>query len=223
MAGTPLNTPVLDDGIDNVNFFNGRVLTAEDLRDEQRAAIEHHRRLGRAHGWGVVGGLEVSPGSDLRSVRVEPGFGFDTLGDAVELASAVDVALVVDATSGGNGGGSAFAPCSTIPAAPVVSGTGFYLLTIAQAAGPRGRAAAVGFGAGGVAADCGARYTVEGVVFRLVALDVAGMAETAGLDEDARSALTAAPGSAERLRTRNVLAHLLLDTALIAAENPDPT
>ena len=93
MTGIALNTPVLDDGIDNVNFFNGRVLTAEDLRDEQRAALEHHRRLGRAHGWGIVGGLEVSPGSDLRSVHVTSGLAFDALGDAVELRAATDVAL----------------------------------------------------------------------------------------------------------------------------------
>ncbi|MDA0166264.1 hypothetical protein OM076_38725 [Solirubrobacter ginsenosidimutans] len=223
MTGIALNTPVLDDGIDNVNFFNGRVLTAEDLRDEQRAGLEHRRRLGRAQGWGVVGGLGVLTGSDRRSVHVEPGLALDALGDVIELGTAVDVALVVSATGDASGGASAFAPCASVPTAPVVSGTGFYLLTISQAAGPSGRAAAVGFGAGGVAADCGARYTVEGVAFRLVALDIAGMADSSGLDEDARSALLAAAGSAARLRTRNVLAHLLLDTGLIADENPTPS
>jgi hypothetical protein len=52
--------PILQGGIHQVNFFNGRLLTATDLRDEQAANRQQHRQLGQAAGSGVVYGLEVS-------------------------------------------------------------------------------------------------------------------------------------------------------------------
>src|SRR5690242_6043040 len=131
MATVSLDTAVLDDGIDNVNFFNGRVLTAQDLRDEQSAGAEHRRRLGRAVGWGIVYGLDARTGDGGQTVRVDAGLALDALGDAIELKTAVDVALVVDSTGDGSASGSAFAPCASAPASAVVSGDGIYLLTIA--------------------------------------------------------------------------------------------
>ena len=95
MTRIALDAAVLDDGIENVNFFNGRVLTAEDMRDEQEAGAEHRRRIGRAHGPGVFAGLEAARGDDGRSVEVLPGLGVSWLGDVVELAEATTVALVV--------------------------------------------------------------------------------------------------------------------------------
>lgn len=222
MERTGLDTVVLD-GIDNVNFFNGRVLTAEDLRDQQTAEAEHHRRLGRAIGPGIVSGLDVGVGSDRRSVEVAPGLAIDVLGDVLEVTEpGVEVGLAVTVAGSGDAGGGTFAPCTTVTSTPVTSGDGIYLLVVAPAAGQRGRAAAVGFGASGAAADCGARYTVEGVLFRLVSVDIEGLYARSELDEDALTALRAVPGSPERRRTRNVLAHLLLDTALERTANLAP-
>jgi len=48
--------PVLDGGIENTNFFNGRLLTAEDLKAEQKAGRLHRRKLGCALGEGVAWG-----------------------------------------------------------------------------------------------------------------------------------------------------------------------
>ena len=219
MTRIALDAAVLDDGIENVNFFNGRVLTAEDMRDEQEAGAEHRRRIGRAHGPGVCVGLEAARGADGRSVEVLPGLGVSWLGDVVELAEATTVALVVPSDVSANGAGSPFAPCTSQPSADVVSGDGFYALCIAQTAGVRGRAPAVGYETG-VASSCGARYTVEGTVFRLVSIDVGGLAQRTALDDDALAALEALPGGPGRPRTRNVLAHLLLGTALDVDRSP---
>ena len=40
-----------------VNFFSGRLLSADDLRQEQSAVSQRDRRLGTAIGSGVVRGL----------------------------------------------------------------------------------------------------------------------------------------------------------------------
>jgi len=50
---TELMDPVVADGVRLTHFFNGRVLTAEDLRREQDAASERHRGLAGAVGAGV--------------------------------------------------------------------------------------------------------------------------------------------------------------------------
>lgn len=51
--------PMLRGGIRNTHFFNGRLLTAEDLRAEQQANRQQHRQLGLAIGAGVVEGFDV--------------------------------------------------------------------------------------------------------------------------------------------------------------------
>jgi hypothetical protein len=49
---------ILDQGIRNTNFFNGRILTADDLRTEQDANRQQHEQLGQAIGAGIVNGLD---------------------------------------------------------------------------------------------------------------------------------------------------------------------
>ncbi len=59
MTRTQLDTPFLDGGIRSTNFFNGRLLSREDLQREQDAERAVHERLGRALGTGIAYGLEV--------------------------------------------------------------------------------------------------------------------------------------------------------------------
>ena len=56
---TDLLKPVLS-GIKNTNFFEGRLLTGRDLREQQSANRGHQMQLGRAIGTGIVNGFEVS-------------------------------------------------------------------------------------------------------------------------------------------------------------------
>ncbi|MBP6711565.1 MAG: hypothetical protein KA150_09975, partial [Propionivibrio sp.] len=65
---TPSSDKVLDAGEvcpdladRRVNFFSGRLLSADDMRQEQSAVSQRDRRLGTAIGSGVVRGLEVQP------------------------------------------------------------------------------------------------------------------------------------------------------------------
>ena len=48
---------VLENGVANSHYFNGRILTADALRDDQKASRRQRRQLGRAIGAGIVCGL----------------------------------------------------------------------------------------------------------------------------------------------------------------------
>src|SRR6185436_20447164 len=92
-------TVVLERAIRNATFFNGRVLTASDMQDEQTANRKQHRQLGRAIGAGVVSGMEVrllSAGGPATTpvVAVTGGLAINREGQAIELpASEVSVAV----------------------------------------------------------------------------------------------------------------------------------
>ena len=68
--------PLLEDGIRNVNFFNGRLLSAEDMRAEQVASRLQHQLLGQAIGEGIArsGADPIVPELDVL-LRVEHGRG----------------------------------------------------------------------------------------------------------------------------------------------------
>lgn len=171
MSSMDLMSPFFGGGLKSIKFFNGRLLSGEDLTTEQAASKEARERLGIAVGDGVVSGLEVKTTSAATTptVTVSPGVAINRDGCAFRLSSAVDVSLFKPTAppSSTSNGVTAFAGCG--PAAPGVylSGTGIYLLTIAPIEGTQGRAPVVGLQD---AARCNAKYIVEGVQFRLIAL-----------------------------------------------------
>ena len=78
--------PIATSGTVRPNFFAGRLLTADDLRDEQEYHREKHRRhLQMLHGFGVVDGLEVGVASDGTTISIEPGVAIDAYGREVVL------------------------------------------------------------------------------------------------------------------------------------------
>jgi IPT/TIG domain len=212
MADVQLDTSYLEGGIANVNFFNGRVLTADDLRDQQAAEADRHRRLGRAVGEGVVAGLQVKQGNQATSVAVSEGAAVTRQGDVLELTADVQVPLVRPAPTGGQAGQPAFAPCPAESGGATLAGPGAYLLVLSPASASRGQAPRVGLDSSGVARDCGPRYTVDGLSFRLLGLDVLGLAAQAQMDADDLAVLRAGPQDELRAKLRNVLAHLFLGT-----------
>ena len=63
-----LLTAIVNDRTRSVNFFNGRLLTGEDLTAEQKSNRVAHSLLGQAVGSGVAYGLEVSESATLSTV-----------------------------------------------------------------------------------------------------------------------------------------------------------
>lgn len=168
---TSVTVPVFDQGLQRIKFFNGRLLSGEDLTTEQAANRHLLDRAGRAVGDGVVFGLEVSlqTGTTTPTVTVQPGVAFNRDGQSVRLGKATNVGLYAPSAPAANTGTvTPFTSCG--PSAPGIylSATDAYLLTIAPAAGTSGVAPVLGLSDG--TDKCNAKYLVEGAQFGLIQL-----------------------------------------------------
>jgi hypothetical protein len=219
-----LLTPMLEGGIRNTNFFNGRLLTAEDLQVEQHANRQHHQQLGQAIGAGVVNGMEVSLIADgssgtTPSVSIKKGLALNRKGQALWLPRDVTVALVQRSEEVAAGAGL-FAECE--PPQPTATGTGIYILVVAPASGFQERAPMIGLHTNGEVTACGSRYAVEGVRFRLVRLEVDRISAVSDTTRNQLKTLLTMQDAASLSKLRNMLAHLCLGTEEVAAFPQDP-
>lgn len=218
--------PMLRGGIRNTHFFNGRLLTAEDLRAEQQANRAQHQQLGRAIGAGVVEGLDVRLVSNGAKpvVRVSQGLAITRKGAVLALAEDVDVALVRTPKLSGLGSDTGLfdicRPEATTPSAAIAEGV--YLLVIGPASGFAERAPVVGFHGNGIASDCDHRFAVEGVTFRLVGVDLAQIDFVSAAQRAGLVALLSQAAPAGRARLRNELAHLCFGADQAAGFAADP-
>lgn len=169
-----LLAPILQDGIRSSNFFNGRLLSAEDLSLEQTASLGWRKRLGKAIGEGIAYGLEVAEASGESTkespvVTIQPGLALNRSGQPLKLATKTNVVLVrpeeVDALSTGQ---SAFGDCKPLQPTVYIAGAGIYVFTIGPAKGTEGRAPVSGLR--NETASCNVRYQIDGVQFRLIQL-----------------------------------------------------
>jgi hypothetical protein len=68
------------------NYFSGKLLTAEDLQDEQNYQRKKQRLHNRyLHGWGVASGLEVSVKG--ASIYIAPGLALDCYGNEIVVST----------------------------------------------------------------------------------------------------------------------------------------
>lgn len=226
MSVHKLLDPILDQGLLHTNFFEGRLLSAQDLRDQQDATREHGRRLGRALGSGIIDGLEVMlerDGADGQPpvVIVKAGLALNAEGEIIGLPKHdVQVALARSITATPTTEADFYACAGPPTTKHLPNGVGVYVLVMAPAAGYKDRAPLSGLGDAGVVKGCGSRYVQEGVKFRLIDATPAVLAETDPslqmlLRDDLLSATTPAPkGDAKRLSLlRNVLAYQQLRSA----------
>lgn len=219
-----LRTPVLDQGIEHSHFFEGRLLTGRDLRDEQAANRSNRWQLGRAVGAGVVEGLEVSDRVDGVTgdpvLTVEAGLAVNREGQPLELHQRTDVRILASIGEVPEEeipeDAGVFRTCDDVLDTLVPSGLGLYILVMSPASGFKQSAPKSGLGEGGKVVGCGKRYQVEGVRFRLVRLNPS---EVSGIDQATRDQVTAlltADDTASRSRLRNLAAHLCFGTESLA-------
>lgn len=168
-----LLTPILDGGIRSTNFFNGRLLSGEDLSQEQSANRDARRQLGKALGDGVAYGLEVTKSDGSTAVQpvisVSPGLAVNRRGQTLELSTKVDVTLVRSLDTGA-ADGKTFVDCRPVNPDIYVAGPGAYVLLLCPAKGSEGRAPMSGLG--NIPASCNTKYLIDGVQFRLLKLDI---------------------------------------------------
>jgi len=221
-----LLTPLLDEGIRNPNFFEGRLLTAADLRADQEAQRARQRRLGRAIGPGVVEGLWVTiadagDSGEPPALNVTGGLALNHKGQTLEIAKESEmIRLVIPAESRSTDAGL-FADCRQTPTGVTAIGEGVYLLVLSPASGFRDRAPMSGLSKGTGSAGCGSRWVVEGVQLRLEPWDPLQSPNVESV-KNVLAGLLGAADVADLHRLRNILAHLWLGTPDLAAFPKDP-
>ena len=160
---------IIGGGIRSVNFFNGRLLTGEDLTREQEANALARLRLGRAMGTGVAAGLGVAVAPLSTNARpvvtVSAGLACNLDGRVLELPGATEVALTRERT-GAAGAEVIFKDCAPLQPGSYSAGAGVYVLTIGPARAGEGRAKVSGLG--NEDAACNTAYSIEGVQFHLL-------------------------------------------------------
>jgi hypothetical protein len=126
----------------------------------------------------VAFGLEVSEAAgrstrDAPVVTITAGMAVNREGQTLKLTAPNSISLIRQsiADTGATSGG-VFKDCqqTQLQSGVYVAGAGVYLLTIAPAEGSAGRAPVSGLG--NTSITCNARYTVEGVQFRLLQLNL---------------------------------------------------
>lgn len=235
MSAVSLLSPVLTGGIQNVNFVNGRVLTAEDMTAERTANLQRQRLLANCVGDGVSYGLGVSLSTSSVSygtqvVHVTSGAAVNRNGDVMQLPSDAEVILAASLpTAPANGG--LFAPCQ--PPQTQLTNPGIYVLTMLPASGYQDQVPVAQLNSAGVATSCSSRYAVAGVQFRMapVTLNTSGSTLQSNLVTLANQIQSQLNGGASAASVapalsqfRNGLAHVCFGTEALAgyASNPFP-
>ncbi|WP_110240088.1 hypothetical protein [Nocardioides gilvus] len=196
---TPLDQIDVTGGISVPNFFNGRILSAEDMRQWQGAERSHRRLLGRSIGPGVAAGLHVTRLS-ATTVRVSSGVGINRLGETIELPLDTEVRLAGTAAVAepATSSGPVFADCGGTSGGSNASNA--FLLTVRPDSVEAGSAPADPYLTG---QSCGPGHVTEGVRFRRIGIDPTYLAAVLDLSG------TANLGSASAL-SRNIVSHLFL-------------
>jgi hypothetical protein len=169
-----LLTPILSTRARSINFFNGRLLAGEDLTTEQQTNRVAHTLLGNAIGDGVVYGLDVAESRQSSTpaapvLTITQGLAFNKNGAALLLDNDTEVGLVRPANGSTGTVANIFEDCTPAESGPYIAGAGVYLLTVGPANASQGLAAVSGTDT--TQAPCNSKYNVQGVQFRLVAID----------------------------------------------------
>ncbi|MCZ8111912.1 MAG: hypothetical protein ACK5Y8_04895 [Betaproteobacteria bacterium] len=174
-AGVTLGTPLLDDAIRDIHFFNGRLLTGRDLQREQEARRLADWRVGAAVGPGIAWGLEVSVagGSARDEVTVTGGLGVTLSGQVLHLATSPTLKLVAPPPVATSAVVEGFGPCKPLGTGGYAAGAGLFVLTLAPVTVAEGKAPVLALDA--VNTRCSTDAQVEAVQFRLLRITDAAL------------------------------------------------
>lgn len=177
MSLVSTKTPIFD-AIPSIEFFNGRLLSGEDMTTEQAWNAARRKLLGQAIGSGVAFGLAVRPSDKSEHagkpiVSVEPGLALNAAGVTLSLTGQADISLVqIEELEPAPS--AEFSGCQPTQYGTYVKADGVYLLAICPAAGTQGRATVSGLA--NQEARCNRKYRREGVQFRLHQIKLADAA-----------------------------------------------
>ncbi len=209
-------------GVRNVHFFNGRVLTAEDLQEEQYANHLRNWQLGRVLGEGIVDGFTVRHnvgGAGTASIDVAPGMAINRMGQVLDLRTVASVDLTGQIKQPAPvrlpGRVKPFKPCGALnlEASDETITTGVYLLVAYPDVKPTGQAPRVEYNNFNWAAACGQRYMEEEIAYRLIEIRYSDVRLPRLLQGYYKELMQVPnPSAYEQSRLRNLVAHAFLGT-----------
>lgn len=172
MAEVDLREAIFDDAVKAIRFFNGRLLTAADMMEEQRHHREERKRVGRIAGEGVAYGFEVSLDTQNSTAQkpvllVQAGLASSRSGLTYLLPETARVHLTQDPDNSG-GPETVFAECTPPSPEGPAAAEGLFVLVVSPVSGTEGSATASGLT--GDMAACNAKYSTRGLQFRLLPL-----------------------------------------------------
>lgn len=195
---------IFTDSIQHPNFFNGRILNATDLQEEQKANQKRSRYLAQATGTGVAYGLGVTA-NNASNLLISGGLAINPRGDALVLPESTTIPLQTTKKAALPNENSPFAPCDLAGVTTVTGSidTNYYLLAITSAnrLSPQ---LAPNSGINATGDRCTSRYEEVGVQFRLVPI----------VHESLSESLTAL--------SRSEVAHLCFGTKRLLNSLADP-
>jgi hypothetical protein len=170
MTAKHITDAVFDPDARAVHYFNGRLLSAEDLRAEQDFNHEERRHLAQAAGHGIAYGLDVRQLTNRPpnppTISISAGIALTRSGETLHLPQSIELSLArppLDTPTSG----AQFAPCGDLDDTDAyIAGGGVYLLTMYPVEGYEGRAYASGLN--NSIATCNNKYRVKGVRFRVI-------------------------------------------------------
>ena len=211
--------PIFNSQSPDVNFFEGRLLSGRDLRDQQDAYRNRLQHLGRAIGAGVIEGLEVevfTKGSAEEDavLKVKSGVALNAKGQLLELES--DKKINFNLHKLPELGDGHFTDCPQVRDFTGFTNTGIYILVMSPASGySTEQAPKVGLDDQGIAKDCGHRYALKGVQFRVEELKPSNLN---GISDETRilfESLLNASDLADLSKLQNLVAHLCFGTEVL--------
>ncbi|GHO87618.1 RICIN domain-containing protein [Dictyobacter formicarum] len=181
------------------HYFNGRLLSAEELQTDQQAVLTRQGWLGQASGYGVIDGLVASQ-LDSSSIKVTSGSGLNRQGQLIRLPNDITLALPLQNTPqqpvNDTGGFSICTAQSVQPGAASATITaGAYVLTALLTSHLEGLAPTQFTATNDIrngtsnATHCGSQWEVEGIQFKIIRL--AGFDTVSGVNDTNRRALLA--------------------------------
>ena len=164
---------IVDSHIRHTNFFNGRLLTADSLQNEQKANQQQRQQIGQALGAGIIKGFEVTLSQAFPpTLSIAAGIAVNGEGAVFELET--EVSLEINEISSQQSTGNAvFTTCDNGERELIKNG--FSLLVVAPDYSYKELTSQFSVEAG-MPSGCGLRYIVEGVKFRQVEINLSDRA-----------------------------------------------
>jgi hypothetical protein len=170
------------DGLHAPHYFNGRLLTAEDLQADQQAVLTRQDWLGKASGYGVIEGLIVTQAGPT-SIAITAGIGLNPQGEIIRLPGNIpSLPLTPQATANQPPPDAGrFTPCNFQSTGSMSSTpAGAYLLTAVPTSHFEGQVAmkaaagsvmtSTSNGSTSSTPGCGSKWEVEGLQFRIISI-----------------------------------------------------